>query len=238
MDCNLILKQALDVLVECEVKSFPIECQSIIQHYGYRIYSYHELQLQTPELYDMCVQYSEDAFRDSELHIVAYNDQMQTRRIRFSLAHELGHIVLQHTKPTQAAEKEANFFASNLLAPRMAIHYAGCKNESDVAKVFEISHEAARYAFDDYRRWHRGIVCRQNKMTSLDRAMYYHFYDPEHKCFVYSRKKCIECGREAINSVFDRCPKCKKSRDFLLLHPYDDRDPQYQIPKEWLKLLP
>lgn len=47
-------------------------------------------------------------------------------------------------------EAEANFFASNILAPRMAIHYARCKNEADVARIFEVSCEAAQYAFDDY----------------------------------------------------------------------------------------
>lgn len=238
MNYNLILKQILDVLEKCGIKSFPIECQTIIQYYGYRIYSYQELQLQTPELYDICIQYSEDAFRDSELRIVAYNDQKHPYRIRFSLAHELGHIILQHEKPMQTAEIEANFFASNLLAPRMAIHYARCKNETDVAKVFAISQEAARYAFDDYRRWYRGIVRRQNRMTTLDRIMYYHFYDPEYKGFVFSRKKCVDCRKEIINSIADRCPRCEHTKNLRLLYAYDDRDPQYQMPKKWLKLLP
>lgn len=233
MDYNLILKRIIDVYDNSRVFSFPLDCQKLITDQGYRVYTYQQLAWKSSELREMCNTYSEDSFRDGYSKIVAYNDALPERRIRFSLAHELGHIVLQHQKPTHAAEQEANFFASNLLAPRMAIHYAECKNESDVAKVFKISQEAARYAFDDYRRWHHGIVCRQNRMTSLDRAMYYHFYDGEHKCFVFSRKKCVDCGQEIINSVADRCPKCERTRNFRLLYAYDARDPQYQCSWAW-----
>lgn len=233
MDYSLILKRIIDAFDNSNVYSFPLDCQTLISEQGYRIYTYQQLESKSPELQEMCSIYSEDSFRDGFSKIVAYNDKLPECRIRFSLAHELGHIILQHEKPTQTAEKEANFFASNLLAPRMAIHYAGCKNETDVAKVFAISQEAARYAFDDYRRWHRGIVCHQNKMTTLDRAMYYHFYDPEYKGFVFSRKKCVDCGKEIINTVSDRCPRCEKNKNFRLLHPYDNRDPQYQCSWAW-----
>lgn len=233
MDYSLILKSIIDVYISSNVLSFPVDCQDLISDQGYRVYTYRQLAWKSSELREMCNTYSEDSFRDGFSKIVAYNDLLPQRRIRFSLAHELGHIVLQHKKSTPDTEKEANFFASNLLAPRMAIHYARCKNETDVAKVFELSQEAARYAFDDYRRWYRGIIRRQNKMTSLDRAVYYHFFDSEHKCFVFSRKNCVDCGKEIINSISDRCPKCEKRRNFRLLYAYDDRDPQYQCKWSW-----
>lgn len=158
------------------------------------------------ELYEMCLAYSEDAFREGATMIVAYNDEKPTGRIRFSLMHELGHHILKHNGDSNNNEKEANAFASFILAPRMAIHYAKCKNANDVSHIFEMSHEAAKNAFDDYLRWHRRIVT--YKMSQYDKAMYSHFYNAEHECFVWSVKKCDFCGKTLYNSIEDRCNIC------------------------------
>ena len=169
MNYTFILDKILSVFEECGVNSFPLDCANLISQYGYRVFTYQELKIKSPELYDICVACSDDAFRDMATKTVAYNTEAPKKRMYFSLAHELGHIVLGHLTETAKTEAEANFFASNILAPRMAIHYAQCKNEADVTRIFEISCEAAQYAFDDYRRWRRSIVSRRNRMTSLDR---------------------------------------------------------------------
>ena len=210
MNYTFILGRILSVFRECEVNSFPLDCVGLINKYGYRVFTYQELKSKSPELYEMCITCSDDTFRDMATKTVAYNTEALKRRVYFSLAHELGHIVLGHLAETPKTEAEANFFASNLLAPRMAIHYSNCKNEADVARIFEVSCEAAQYAFDDYRRWRRYIVSRHNRMTALDRAMYYHFYDDNYKRFVYCRKECRHCGKEYVNSEWRICEKCKR----------------------------
>ena len=154
----------------------------------------------------MCLGYSDDAFCDGSSRIIAYNSEKPSGRIRFSLMHELGHHVLGHIGNSPKNEKEANLFASYILAPRMAIHYSRCKNANDVSKVFKISYEAAENAFDDYRRWHRHVV--MYKMSPLDKAMYLHFYNSDLKCFLWSVKKCDFCGKKLYNSIEDRCNIC------------------------------
>jgi Zn-dependent peptidase ImmA (M78 family) len=137
---------------------------------------------------------------------IYYNDNMIKGKIRFSIMHELGHIVLEHRDyKNDIYEAEANYFASHMLAPRMAIHYSRCKNYVDVSKRFNISYEAAQYAFDDYRRWHRKAVY---KMSPIDKAMYRHFYNDIYKGFVYSIKKCKICGKEKLNDYSSYCDKC------------------------------
>jgi Zn-dependent peptidase ImmA (M78 family)/transcriptional regulator with XRE-family HTH domain len=42
-------------------------------------------------------------------------------RLRFSVAHELGHLLLHASRPGEAAEREADAFAAELLTPRHAI---------------------------------------------------------------------------------------------------------------------
>jgi Zn-dependent peptidase ImmA (M78 family)/DNA-binding XRE family transcriptional regulator len=49
--------------------------------------------------------------------IIFINEQMPWCRIRFTLAHEFGHIIMNHV-PNQTSEDEANEFASSFLMPR------------------------------------------------------------------------------------------------------------------------
>lgn len=196
MKHDQILNHVFNVLFECNVHSFPFECGNLFKHYGYKVFTYEELRRKNEELYDMCKKYSDDAFRDGNSKIIAYNAETNLSRIRFSLMHELGHVVMNHRGSCIRNEQDANFFASNILAPRMAIHYADCKNHIDVAKRFDISYEAAEYAFDDYRRWHRTAVYR---MSMLDKEMYQHFYNQGLHKFVWNVGECIYCHRPIYN---------------------------------------
>lgn len=216
MDRAYIKQMTLKVFSFCKIKSFPIDCFNIIKEYGLEARSYSSLN---GELKNYCLMYSDDAFKYKNL--IYYNDLKPFGRIRFSLMHELGHILLEHQgDQTPAQEQEANFFASNILAPRMAIHYARCKNRTDVAKIFNITNEAAQYAYEDYRRWYRWTV--YHKMNSFDKAIYAHFYNNEQDKFIYNVKQCIYCGDEIYNSSDYICNKCiADSRFYLQKTSYD-----------------
>lgn len=206
MDNNQILEATIKVFAECGVKSFPIDCVALLKHYGYRIFTYDDLLNRNEELYKMCMSCSEDAFRDGNSRIIAYNTNNPKGRVRFSLMHELGHHVMQHTGESERNEQEANVFASYMLAPRMAIHYSKCKSFEDVSYIFDMSSEAAAYAFDNYCRWYeRVLTC---KMTYLDKAMYGQFYNKDMNCFIWNVKECDFCGKTLYNSHFDHCDSC------------------------------
>lgn len=54
--------------------------------------------------------------------LVYYDPNMMTpARLKFSLAHELGHIVMKHRGHNEEEEQEADFFAAHLLLPRPAL---------------------------------------------------------------------------------------------------------------------
>lgn len=223
MDYNYIKDATLTVFIECNIQSFPINCFDILKHYGVSLFSYSSL---SSELREYSSKYSDDAFSYKDK--IFYNDDMLSGRIRFSLMHELGHKLLNHSEiQTDEMELEANNFASNLLAPRMAIHYAKCKNENDVSKLFSITHEAALYAFNDYKRWHRWTT--YHKMNSYDKQLYNHFYNKEQNKFIYSIKRCIYCGAKIYNSKDEDCHKCtsqtelysiKERSDFIVAESY------------------
>jgi Zn-dependent peptidase ImmA (M78 family) len=49
--------------------------------------------------------------------LIVLNVEQSADRMRFTLAHELGHLVMHHSQPTQNMEQEANEFASAFLMP-------------------------------------------------------------------------------------------------------------------------
>lgn len=89
---------------------------------------------------------------------VYYNEQCTPQRIRFTLAHELGHIVLGHLESKQyslrnreplderdPAERDANVFASRLLAPACVLWRLGIHTPEDIARLCQISITAAQF---------------------------------------------------------------------------------------------
>ena len=65
--------------------------------------------------------------------------------------HEIGHIVLDHSEDSELAEKEVKFFAKYALAPPVLIHKLKLDNPESIAQTFEISYEAACYAYSYYQ---------------------------------------------------------------------------------------
>lgn len=203
MDYNIIKLTTLEVFQKCNIKSFPIDCTEVLEAYGMKVEPY---SAQKPRKYEKCMSFSKDAFTLKKT--VYYNDAQLPGRIYFSLAHEIAHIALKHSEPrTPMHEKEADTFASYFIAPRIAIHYAACKNYVHVAKLFDISFEAAHYAFNDYRRWHRKSI---HTLDALDKTIYNHFYNKEYNGFVYRIANCHFCGQELYNTEEPHCKKCEK----------------------------
>ena len=98
------------------------------------------------------------AVRYGNRYLVLYDDSMPARRLNWTLAHELGHILLGHLgEECPAAEREANVFAASLLCPTVALHYLEHRDgraltEDDLTAVFPISREAAVNRLKDLRR--------------------------------------------------------------------------------------
>ena len=203
MNYDTVCQAALTVYKECTIRSFPIDCFHILETYGLTSHPYSSLN---EELRSYCINYSNDALNYKNL--ICYNDKQPVGRIRFSLMHELGHVILKHGENhTRSMEQEANFFASNILAPRIAIHYAKCNSIPEVAALFGLTKEAAGYAFEDYKRRHRYAMSK--KLRPSEQTLYLHFYHEDAGAFIYSIKQCAYCDTPIYNSFDYICPNCK-----------------------------
>ena len=99
--------------------------------------------------------------------VVLYNGDMPLGTVRFSVAHELGHILLRHRQNEEnygALEREADCFARNLLCPVTTEDYfGGFGGEPEVfARVFGVSLHMAKicavYRESDYRYADRDLL--------------------------------------------------------------------------------
>lgn len=213
MTISDIQEKVLSLYQTFSIRSFPLDPLSIAEQLGFKVKSYSELSSKKASA---CRELSPDAcLLEDTLY---YENKYPKGRVRFTIMHEVGHIVLEST-----SEKDADAFASHSLAPRMAIHYSGCKNAADVIRFFGLSEEAADYAFNDYRSWHRTAVYR---MSPLDKKIYEYFYSPEAGGFVFSMHRCAYCGKIIYNRPhIDTCSLCYSS-----MHPPRARSYVYSDP--------
>lgn len=142
-----IIEKTLEVFKKCDVKTFPIDCIKIITGLGIPLYKYSDL----PETkINKCLQVSNDAF--TLQGVIFYNDEFPNKeRQRFTLMHEVGHIILKHEGDSSDNEKEADLFASNILAPRSIIWHLHFNSVKDICTTFNVSCMAANRILKEYK---------------------------------------------------------------------------------------
>lgn len=128
----------------------------------------------------------------NEQWYIVYDDTQIKQRCRFTIAHELGHILLGHTltssrytrtfdtsKPEE--ETEADMFSARLLAPACVLWALDLHTPTDIAQLCGISHSAA-----ENRSARMEILYRRNKFLAhpLERQVYRNFEE-----FINKQKK-------------------------------------------------
>jgi Zn-dependent peptidase ImmA (M78 family) len=148
---------------------------------------------------------------ETEEFKIIYNDYIRSKgRIRWTLTHEIGHIVLGHHEYKQtkiyrggleeeqyeALEKEADFFASLILAPPVVLHKLNVNSPKEVRKICKLSAEASKNRFSYYLRWKNFIKDKKDQIIASN------FSD-----FI-NKKKCKTCGHIFVSESAKYCPIC------------------------------
>lgn len=153
-----IQRIVVDMYEACGICTYPISCQEICNKMKIRLYPYSSLSAKkqaavkqlSPDGYHMLV---EDLRTGEHFWVIYYNDAHCRERIRWTLLHEIGHIVLDHTEESDLSEAEANFFAKYSIAPPPLVMAAKCEDYIDIAMKFDISQTAAFYSMQFYNNW-------------------------------------------------------------------------------------
>lgn len=157
---------------------------------------------------------------DRNIFMIVYNERQPKKRITFSLAHELAHIVLGHLDDERTEiergglddytyfmmEGAANTFAGNFLAPPILIHEVVVRmrfHADSIAQIFGLSKQAVQeYRKQDYQYWlclpH--TVC-EERILNRCKQHYYTFYCPQCRYFfsIEQARHCPICGTSIIH---------------------------------------
>lgn len=134
-------KTARDVawrcLIDCNISSLPLKLSLICRHYNIDIIKNSDLDIDskarlTENQRGKCVSI------DGRFYIVV-NDTDIFSAQRYTIAHELGHLII----PTRN-EYEAERFAIGILAPACVLWGCNVHSAEDIAKMCDISQASAR----------------------------------------------------------------------------------------------
>lgn len=177
----------MEVLVTCGITSLPVNLNVILKYFGVRAYPYSRNwnQLRALGMEDAAQSTSGLAFYRDASPIIMYDDRNTTNRIRFTVAHELGHIALGHVLPGEYTvvnrepspsdspmERAANHFAIDLLAPACVLWGMNLHTAAEIEEVCAISAQAAQFRAQRMEQFYR---LDKFLSTPLEMAVYRQF---------------------------------------------------------------
>ncbi len=160
------------ILLDCGVDKLPVNIVGICRQLGVSVRRYRFTNGNDG-----------DSFILDEQPIILFSDLVPPARQRFTIAHELGHIILGHVgkhrlcnrEPSRGdspIEQAANVFASRLLAPACVLWGCRAYTAEEIMALCHISRQAAQF-----RAERMAILVKRNMfLTSpLEREVYSRF---------------------------------------------------------------
>lgn len=146
-----------EVIFNHKINSLPVDVLSLLEKMKIKAMSYEEGQ-SFISYFNLEEYKKNDGFTAviNKKCVIFYDGNILSQgRLRFTLAHELGHIVLGHVKaatvwnrgednPITPEEAQANIFASRLLAPACVLHALGIHTAEEIAQLCGLSNAAAK----------------------------------------------------------------------------------------------
>lgn len=162
----LATKQAGRLLGQLEEKAFPLNPIALSQSLGIKVLTYRDFCHLAGVEMNTAFEISQDGFSsclEGEFFIVYNPDIRSQGRRRWTLLHELSHIVCGHIdaqgpviqdyQKQRHREAQADELACCLVAPLPLILLCGLENSEEISGAFGISRLAADHIFLDYQRY-------------------------------------------------------------------------------------
>lgn len=178
---------AWNTLTYCGVDRLPVDLNLVCKRLGIRVLSYQKGAdiIQQFKLEEIISRTDGLSLYVGTQPLILFDDGLPPTRIRFTVAHEIGHIVLKHIVPgnarkllrepqTTAAPEEidANRFAARLLAPACVLWGLDIHTPEKIAQLCHISSQAAQF-----RAARMDELYHRNKflLSPLEQAVYRQF---------------------------------------------------------------
>lgn len=167
---------AWQCLLDFDIRELPVKPSTIAKQLGIKI-------IKNSSINELSEGESGATYLINSKWYIVYNDTEPRQRSRFTVAHELGHILLGHimcdkhyartfdtSRPT--IEQEADVFAARLLAPACVLWALNVHTPQDISELCDISLAAAQV-----RSERMEILYSRNKFLQrpLEKAVYDNF---------------------------------------------------------------
>lgn len=158
-----IEKEVACLLRDYGVNSYPIDIFQLLHQLGVRVIPYSSMM---DECRQVALSQSLEGFKArgaNRDYMVCYNDSRPANRIRFTLAHELGHIWLEHKHGTPEEEAQANYFAGYLLSPHPLLALSIRENEwATLAALYGVSTDCMNVSLSQLCQRFQAFTCFKN----------------------------------------------------------------------------
>lgn len=156
---------AWSFLIEQKIKKLPVSSLAVAQQSGYKVMTYKEFaeEIDKPIQY-LIETYDNDGFvfwsKSDCRFVICYNSSLPPAVCRWTVMHEIAHIVLEHVAAGTPAltrirkiehprfEREADGFVRRVLCPSIVMHDCQTLEVSEIMNLCGISREAAEYRSD------------------------------------------------------------------------------------------
>ena len=161
-----------DLIEDWGITTYPFSIWSLIRRMGIRTVQYSvlpsSLREQLEEYWPLALTIYPPDFNPAKT-IIFYNDGHMREQIRFTLAHELAHLVLMHPGTEKKIyEDEANIFANYLLVPAPLVLRDSKLDAMSIHCDFQVSYGCANSARDrTYKRKMYGPVAETEYETRI-----------------------------------------------------------------------
>lgn len=160
-----ISRLARQFIIDNNIDELPINMGQLILNNHWKVISYTKafdfVDIEERKIMQECSGYVK---KMNGIYYIFYDNCMDIPSQRFTIAHEIGHIVMQHfsnLSPTR--EKEANMFASRLLMPMCVLHECKINSYLELQQMCNVNSELAEYRFN------RLVMLRQRNKFYTDK---------------------------------------------------------------------
>lgn len=147
--CDEIDRLVYDVQMDYGITTFPVDEKRLASEMGFILVRYSSLSQKDKKTMQDIIQTGVHLCsmkRGYPVYIIAYNDDTEPGRVKLTIFHEIGHILMGHgSNPTLLQEMEADYFAKQMAAPRCLLRLKGHTAVSDIHRFYGLSWDASEW---------------------------------------------------------------------------------------------
>lgn len=174
---------ALRILQKYQIQELPFNPMAVARQMNVRVITYESFSSRFGTNQQSLEQrYHKDGFTvaSGSKYIIAYNQEISSvERQRWTITHELCHILLGHLSPEHSGsslsiknEREADALTAQLLAPLPVLHFCSVTSAREISRLCGISMQAAGNRLEELTRARR---CFDVLRTREDQELIAHF---------------------------------------------------------------